>query len=185
MDEINKEKLRESALATIKACENLPPAFGDHEAWQRLFRKFESSFRKLASPSAILFLLDENAAQAARIAELERECERLRKEVDKRIDQGRNSHEMLNNVLRENAELREAHDKEWRRSETNAQNVIAMAAELEACRKDAAYWRYMRDSCQPLDSDVFSAINEWLWGSGDIAEVAFTIDAAMQEETKP
>lgn len=82
---------------------------------------------------------------------------------------------------RENAELREAHDKEWRRSETNAQNVIAMAAELEACRKDAGYWRYFRDRMAEPGDDVHLVFVEWCWAEASIEDVEAAIDAAMQE----
>lgn len=99
-------------------------------------------------------------AQSARIAKLERECERLRKEVDKRIDQGRNSHEMLNGVLRQNAELR-GELSVIRSSE--AHELGKVRAELEACRKDAEranYWKQRAKSAEGhlWTSDASAAI---------------------------
>lgn len=64
------------------------------------------SAQKLPGKPSQVFIDAIKAREEAACAELERECERLRKDVDKRIEQGRNSHEMLNAVLRENAELR-------------------------------------------------------------------------------
>lgn len=173
MAEVNKEELRRLAEAMPELdwdsqfeafeqtgfCSVYAPPFEidgelmDGHTYVELCHRHEAQFIAGAK-EAVLSLLDENAAQAARIAELERECERLR----------------------------EDHDKEWRRSETNAQNVIAMAAELEACRKDAERWRYFRDRLgEPVDSDVFSAFNAWLWAEAPIEDVEAAIDAAMQE----
>lgn len=138
MAEVYKENLRRLAAALFESEDE--DAF---DAWE-----------EATHPWKILFLLDENAAQGARIAELERECEKLR----------------------------EDHDKEWRRSETNAQNCIALAAELEACRKDAGYWRYIRDRLgEPNDHDVHAAFHAWCWAEGPLEDVEAAIDAAMHE----
>ncbi|MNQ14487.1 hypothetical protein D3C85_274390 [compost metagenome] len=54
-----------------------------------------------------------------------------------------------------------------------------LRAEVEALRKDAERYRWLRE-CDYLEGDAFSSINEWIWGSGDFSEITEAIDAAMK-----
>lgn len=90
--------------------------------------------QKIPGKPSQVFIEAIKAREEAARAELERECERLRKEVDKRIKQGQDNHEMLNGVLRQNAELRG--ELSVLRS-NEAHELGKVRAELDACRKDA------------------------------------------------
>ncbi|WP_236233668.1 hypothetical protein [Pseudomonas tohonis] len=124
-------------------------------------------------------------AQAARIAELERECERLRKDVDKRIKQGQDNHEMLNNVLRENAELRG--ELILLRS-SEAHELGKLRSELKVCRKDAERYRWVRERAWYVDRAAYVYEIDHVKVSGfkesaayDADDVEAAIDAAMKE----
>lgn len=181
MAEVNKEELRRLAEACV--CGDWFKSgdlrhFDDKTGDAHGLNAEDDRLIAAADPRRILSLLDENAAQAARIAELERECERLRKEVDKRIKQGQDNHEMLNGALRQNAELR-GELSVLRSSE--AHELSKLRAELESCRKDAERYRWLtedhddrakrearREICERLPVMSYSAASD-------------AIDAAMQE----
>lgn len=57
------------------------------------------------------------------------------------------------------------------------QVVLDLLDENEALYRDAGRYRWLRDSDR-LEGEAFSALNEWLWGSGDFSEVTAAIDAA-------
>ncbi|MOA65216.1 hypothetical protein D3C78_1915220 [compost metagenome] len=44
--------------------------------------------------------------------------------------------------------------------------------------RDAERYRWLREQ-DSLGADAFSAINEWLWASGDFSDISAAIDAAM------
>lgn len=70
----------------------------------------------------------------------------------------------------------------WGLAQSRAGTVDQLRAELEACRKDAGYWRYIRDRLgEPNDHDVHAAFHAWCWAEGPLEDVEAAIDAAMQE----
>ncbi|WP_165677445.1 hypothetical protein [Metapseudomonas otitidis] len=71
----------------------------------------------------------------------------------------------------------------WRRSALRIAELANVERQdfltkLEALRKEARYWRYIREHFQ-LDGDVFAAFNEWFWAEGPLEDVEAAIDAAL------
>ncbi|MDH0335164.1 hypothetical protein [Metapseudomonas otitidis] len=104
MAEVNKELLRKLALEWIAASEKVDTTDDDDDFLE--FNAIDEVWQVEASGDTVLSLLDENAAQDARIAELERECERLRKQVEKCVAKARSDHQAINDVLSANWKLR-------------------------------------------------------------------------------
>lgn len=212
MAEVNKEMLRKLALEWISASDKVDATDDDEDFLE--FNAVDEVWQVEASGDTVLALLDENAAQAARIAELERECERLRERLEingqspydgiatrditieileREIDRFKEANQRLSEeaVNRRNSavearrsasDLMAANMGLWAEAEDTKAERDTLRAELDACRKDAERWRYFRDRLgEPVDSDVFSAFNAWLWADASIEDVEAAIDAAMQE----
>ncbi|MFE1816452.1 hypothetical protein [Metapseudomonas otitidis] len=161
----------------------------DKEYLRRLAQEWLSAKHKGEpdgySDAFLLFL--ESAAEAARIAELhlerrffESECE-----VRKKNDEARAfTDEVLQNRI---AELeREVAEGDaaiavWRGRTQRAE------IELEACRKDAERYRWLRDQCHRDWDVMYTDIQIYIPGEGieDHDDLDAAIDAAMQEEAKP
>lgn len=137
--------------------------------------------------------------QAARIAELERMVRKLVlqrlsvKELEgmpgwSEVQHAKALEANIAELKRECEKLREDHDKEWRRSETNAQNCVALSAELEACRKDAERYRWIRERAWYVDRAAYVYEIDHVRVAGfkeavayDADDVEAAIDAAMHE----
>ncbi|MDG9785300.1 hypothetical protein [Metapseudomonas otitidis] len=123
---------------------------------------------------------EEALRMSDRIAELEREIERFKsanKSLSEEVVRRRNS---AVEARRAASDLMAANRRLWAEAEDTKAERDTLRAELEACRKDAGYWRYIREHFQ-LDGDVFSTFNKWFWAAGPLEEVEAAIDAAMQE----
>ncbi|MDG9785233.1 hypothetical protein [Metapseudomonas otitidis] len=200
MAEVNKEKLRRLAVAVLSLL--------DENAAQAA-RIAELERDKVRLESEAMYGAAGFQAAKEKIAELERECERLRERLEinsqcpydgiatrditievleREIDRFKEANRRLSEEsVRRRSEL-EACRKERQTWEKSAFKIAELAnverqdflTELEALQKDAGYWRYIREHFQ-LDGDVFSTFNEWFWAAGPLEEVEAAIDAAMQE----
>lgn len=74
--------------------------------------------------------------------------------------------------------LREERDSQQRVCIKVMEERDQLRAEVDALRKDAERYQWLRDS-EELEGLVFSSINEWLLGSGDFQEVSAAIDAEI------
>lgn len=184
MAEVDKEELRRAAEAAPKGdwtfdcavpersyCAQVWDSDGEDLAVLRATEQgsYAAQHIAAANPSVVLSLLDESDAQAARIAELERECERLRLDVKNR----KHTIDGMN----------EAH---WDLVQAHAQ----LRSELEAFRKDAERYRFLRisNSSGKVDFCVAKAfwgfaavggVTRYVILTGDEADAA--VDAAMKE----
>ena len=159
MAEVNKEELRRLALDWIAAKDKVDATDDDDDFLE--FNAVDEVWQETADGRAVLSLLDENAAQSARIAELERECERLRREfveVEAERNAWRDGAKKI--AVGRLDEIKEVQD---------------LRDELEACRKDAELFRRLRDASvrdHGYTAEHFDA---------EFSRALDAIDAAMQE----
>lgn len=170
MAEVNKEELRRLGEAASKVSPDLH------------YLKAYEAYKKAFVPSTVLSLLDENAAQAARIAELERDKVRLESEAMYGAAGFQAAKERIVELERECERLRESKQK-WK-SFAELANVErqSLFAELEACRKDAERLRGKLLEASQCIAEWGAYASEYFQEKyhleRDIAEFK---DAAMQE----
>lgn len=112
---------------------------------------------------------------------LEREIDRFKEANQRLSEEALNRRNSAVEARRSASDLMAANMGLWAEAEDAKAERDTLRAELEACRKDAERWRYFRDRLgEPVDSDVFSAFNAWLWAEAPIEDVEAAIDAAMQ-----
>lgn len=174
MAEVNKAELR-------KLAEAAPEDIDDDYLGVR-----RAAMRAPLTPSVVLSLLDESDAQAARIAELEREVEQF-KEANRRLSE--------ENVSRRNsgveikkaaADLMAANIGMWAESNDLKNTINQLRSELEACRKDAERYRWLRSQRFQFSASskkgVASIRSSYCGFSNvDMSWVDSHIDAAMKE----
>lgn len=61
----------------------------------------------------------------------------------------------------------------------NRDTILALLAEREELKRDAARYRWLRDNSDD-PGEVFSVINDWLWCNQPFSTIDCAIDAAMQ-----
>ncbi|MDU9398059.1 hypothetical protein [Pseudomonas sp. zfem003] len=172
MAEVNKDLLRNLALEWIAASEKVDTTDDDDDFLE--FNAVDEVWQVEASGDTVLALLDENAAQAARIAELERDKVRLESEA---MYGAASYREALEEIQRLKSQL----NTERGLHMVECNKAVRLHNELEACRKDAGYWRYFRDRMAEPGDDVHLVFVEWCWAEASIEDVEAAIDAAMQE----
>lgn len=59
------------------------------------------------------------------------------------------------------------------------QNILTLIARIKELEKDAARYRWLRESGQ-LSEQEFGVINEWLWADGEFGDISAAIDEAIK-----
>lgn len=127
------------------------------------------------------------ADQSARIAELERECERLRERLEINCqcpyDGIATRDKTIAALQQELDRCRDDAKDVWGLAESRADTVVQLRAELEACRKDAERYRWLRSrvGVEKMFNTYTVYLPSGLHDDLDCEATSVAIDAAMQE----
>ena len=162
MAEVNKEELRRwcNVEGLDEWFEFGDLLINDVDGEPRSLNEEDERWIVAADPRRILPLLDENAAQASRIAELEAACKKAEQVINRECQAAAAYH----------------------------MQAIGLSFELEACRKDAMRYRWIRERAWYVDRAAYVYEIDHVRVAGfkeavayDADDVEAAIDAAMQE----